>query len=139
MKTVWRVFGYLKRYPWMAAGTLTCAILGTLMGLLLTACLSVMRSTKNAAGIVSAQALELAALSDTPIHASGPPPRKATGPSYIPDQYLIQFEDTIGLTQFRALLCQRLGQLGGFGESRVQFLHAIDAVAVEREDSEADD
>src|SRR5881628_2237396 len=31
MKTVWRVFSYLKRYPWMAAGTLTCAILGTLM------------------------------------------------------------------------------------------------------------
>src|SRR6202158_3501764 len=31
MKTVWRVFGYLKRYPWMAAGTLSCAILGTLM------------------------------------------------------------------------------------------------------------
>ena len=31
MKTVWRVFGYLKRYPWLAAGTLVCAILGTLM------------------------------------------------------------------------------------------------------------
>ena len=31
MKTVWRVFVYLKRYPWMAAGTLACAILGTLM------------------------------------------------------------------------------------------------------------
>ena len=31
MKTVWRVFSYLKRYPWMAAGTLTCAILSTLM------------------------------------------------------------------------------------------------------------
>src|SRR6266516_5666492 len=31
MKTVWRVFAYLKRYPWMAAGTLTCAILTTLM------------------------------------------------------------------------------------------------------------
>src|SRR5207249_5384378 len=31
MKTVWRVFTYLKRYPWMAAGTLTCAILSTLM------------------------------------------------------------------------------------------------------------
>jgi len=31
MKTVWRVFGYLKRYPWMAAGTLSCAVLGTLM------------------------------------------------------------------------------------------------------------
>jgi ATP-binding cassette, subfamily B, bacterial len=31
MKTVWRVFGYLKRYPWIAAGTLTCAVLGTLM------------------------------------------------------------------------------------------------------------
>src|SRR5213593_3603478 len=31
MKTVWRVFRYLKRYPWMAAGTLTCAILSTLM------------------------------------------------------------------------------------------------------------
>ncbi|PYJ72775.1 MAG: ABC transporter ATP-binding protein [Verrucomicrobia bacterium] len=30
MKTVWRVFAYLKRYPWMAAGTLTCAILSTL-------------------------------------------------------------------------------------------------------------
>ena len=30
MKTVWRVFRYLKRYPWMAAGTLTCAILSTL-------------------------------------------------------------------------------------------------------------
>jgi ATP-binding cassette subfamily B protein len=31
MKTVWRVFAYLKRYPWMAAGTLTCAILTTLL------------------------------------------------------------------------------------------------------------
>ena len=31
MKTVWRVFAYIKRYPWMAAGTLTCAILSTVM------------------------------------------------------------------------------------------------------------
>ncbi len=31
MKTVWRVFAYLKRYPWLAAGTLACAILGTLL------------------------------------------------------------------------------------------------------------
>ena len=31
MKTVWRVLAYLKRYPWMAAGTLTCAVLSTLM------------------------------------------------------------------------------------------------------------
>jgi len=31
MRTVWRVFAYLKRYPWMAAGTLSCAVLGTLM------------------------------------------------------------------------------------------------------------
>ena len=31
MNTVWRVFAYLKRYPWMAAATLTCAILSTLM------------------------------------------------------------------------------------------------------------
>jgi ATP-binding cassette, subfamily B, bacterial len=31
MKTVWRVFAYLKRYPWMAAGTLTCAVLSTVM------------------------------------------------------------------------------------------------------------
>src|SRR5215468_7901075 len=31
METVWRVFAYLKRYPWMAAGTLTCAILSTVM------------------------------------------------------------------------------------------------------------
>jgi len=31
MKTVWRVFAYLKRYPWLAAGTLACAIFGTLM------------------------------------------------------------------------------------------------------------
>jgi ABC-type multidrug transport system fused ATPase/permease subunit len=31
MKTVWRVFAYLKRYPWLATGTLACAILGTLM------------------------------------------------------------------------------------------------------------
>ena len=31
METVWRVFAYLKRYPGLAAGTLTCAILGTLM------------------------------------------------------------------------------------------------------------
>src|SRR5437764_2981873 len=30
MNTVWRVFVYLKRYPWMAAGTLSCAILSTL-------------------------------------------------------------------------------------------------------------
>ena len=31
MTTVWRVFAYLKRYPGLAAGTLACAILGTLM------------------------------------------------------------------------------------------------------------
>lgn len=31
MKTVWRVFAYLKRYPWLAAGTLACAILSALM------------------------------------------------------------------------------------------------------------
>jgi ABC-type multidrug transport system fused ATPase/permease subunit len=31
MKTVWRVFAYLKRYPGLAAATLTFAILGTLM------------------------------------------------------------------------------------------------------------
>jgi ATP-binding cassette subfamily B protein len=31
MNTVPRVFAYLRRYPWMAAGTLGCAILGTLM------------------------------------------------------------------------------------------------------------
>ena len=31
MNAVWRVFAYLKRYPWMAAGTLTCAILSTVM------------------------------------------------------------------------------------------------------------
>jgi ATP-binding cassette subfamily B protein len=31
MKTIWRVFTYLKRYPWMAAGTLACAVTGTLM------------------------------------------------------------------------------------------------------------
>src|SRR6202158_4955778 len=31
MKTVWRVFAYLKRYPWIAAATLSCAILTTLM------------------------------------------------------------------------------------------------------------
>ena len=31
MKTVSRVFAYLKRYPGLAAGTLACAILGTLM------------------------------------------------------------------------------------------------------------
>src|SRR5437660_12915237 len=31
MKTVWRVFAYLRRYPWMAAGTLTCAVLSTLL------------------------------------------------------------------------------------------------------------
>src|SRR5438046_2167752 len=35
MKTVWRVFGYFKRYPWMAAGTMSCAILGTLMVIVL--------------------------------------------------------------------------------------------------------
>src|SRR5881397_3058891 len=31
METVCRVFAYLRRYPWLAVGTLTCAILGTLM------------------------------------------------------------------------------------------------------------
>ncbi|MFL6520644.1 MAG: ABC transporter ATP-binding protein [Chthoniobacterales bacterium] len=31
MKTVPRVFGYLRRYPWMALGTLSCAIVSTLM------------------------------------------------------------------------------------------------------------
>jgi ABC-type multidrug transport system fused ATPase/permease subunit len=31
MKTVWRVFVYLRRYPWMATGTLACAVLSTVM------------------------------------------------------------------------------------------------------------
>jgi len=31
MRTVLRVFTYLRRYPWLALGTLTCAILGTLL------------------------------------------------------------------------------------------------------------
>ena len=31
MKTAWRVFAYLKRYPLLATGTLACAVLGTLM------------------------------------------------------------------------------------------------------------
>src|SRR5438477_13202156 len=31
MKTVWRVFTYLKRYPWFAAGTLVWPFAGTLM------------------------------------------------------------------------------------------------------------
>lgn len=31
MRTVWRVFRYLKRYPALALGMLTCAIIGTLM------------------------------------------------------------------------------------------------------------
>jgi ATP-binding cassette, subfamily B, bacterial len=31
MNTVPRVFAYLRRYPWLAAGTLGCAIVGTLM------------------------------------------------------------------------------------------------------------
>src|SRR6202030_4310031 len=31
MKTVWRVFAYVKRYPCLAAGMLGCAIIGTLM------------------------------------------------------------------------------------------------------------
>src|SRR5689334_10300183 len=31
MNTVPRVFAYLRRYPWMALGTLACAILSTLM------------------------------------------------------------------------------------------------------------
>jgi ATP-binding cassette, subfamily B, bacterial len=31
MKTVWRVFAYLKRYPLLASGMLACAILSTLM------------------------------------------------------------------------------------------------------------
>ncbi len=31
MRTVWRVFAYLKRYPFLGLATLTCAIIGTLM------------------------------------------------------------------------------------------------------------
>src|SRR5687767_13344871 len=31
MNTVPRVFAYLRRYPWLALGTLGCAVLGTLM------------------------------------------------------------------------------------------------------------
>jgi ATP-binding cassette subfamily B protein len=31
MGTTWRVFAYLKRYPWLGLATLACAIVGTLM------------------------------------------------------------------------------------------------------------
>src|ERR1700719_4351024 len=34
MRTVWRVFAYLKRYPSLAAGTLACVRLGTLIVIL---------------------------------------------------------------------------------------------------------
>ena len=37
MRIVWRVFAYLKRYPWMAAGTMSCAILSTLLVLVFPA------------------------------------------------------------------------------------------------------
>src|ERR1700687_3472252 len=37
MKTVWRVFRYLKRYPALALGMLACAILGTLIVLVFPA------------------------------------------------------------------------------------------------------
>jgi len=37
MNTVPRVFAYLRRYPWMAVGTLACAILSTLMVLVFPA------------------------------------------------------------------------------------------------------
>src|ERR1044072_6616184 len=37
MRTGWRVFAYLKRYPWMGTATLACAILGTLMGIVFPA------------------------------------------------------------------------------------------------------
>src|SRR5207253_3295025 len=36
MKTVWRVFRYLRRYPALALGTLGCAIIGTLMVIVFT-------------------------------------------------------------------------------------------------------
>ena len=35
MRTVLRVFSYVRRYPWMAAGQLTCAIVGTLLVLVI--------------------------------------------------------------------------------------------------------
>src|SRR5881275_1307292 len=31
MKTIWRVFAYLKRYPLLAIGMLACAVTSTLM------------------------------------------------------------------------------------------------------------
>lgn len=31
MKTVFRVFAYVRRYPWMATGMMACAVVGTLM------------------------------------------------------------------------------------------------------------
>src|SRR6266567_4178853 len=31
MKTILRVFAYVRRYPWMATGMLSCAVFGTLM------------------------------------------------------------------------------------------------------------
>jgi ATP-binding cassette subfamily B protein len=37
MRTVPRVFAYLRRYPWMATGTLACAILSTLLVLVFPA------------------------------------------------------------------------------------------------------
>jgi ATP-binding cassette subfamily B protein len=37
MKTVPRVFAYLRRYPWLALGTLSCAVVGTAMVLVFPA------------------------------------------------------------------------------------------------------
>ena len=75
------------------------AIIGTLFALVLIVCLKAVGETTHTIRYVSQQTMDLAAISDTPLHipAPGAPPR---GPDkLIPDQYIIEFDGTIANPQ----------------------------------------
>jgi hypothetical protein len=72
------------------------AIIGMLMALLFTAYGSVVRTARTAARIVSEDTMRTAALTGTPFSAPGPTIGKApVKVEYVPDQYLVVFNDTV--------------------------------------------
>ncbi len=71
------------------------AIIGMLIGLLLMACMKVIWTTKKAVVYVSQEAIDIAAMSDAPLHVQSPPPRTGGGMDYVPDRYLVEFPQAV--------------------------------------------
>jgi subtilisin family serine protease len=70
------------------------AIIAMVMALSTSAYLAVVGKANTVSHIVTQEEIRVAALTGAPLRAKAPPPRKGK-PGYVPDRYMIQFDDTV--------------------------------------------